>query len=194
MNMDVVKYKNSRKKFFRRSIAITLGVLTILALISITVPFISFGKSMNQVVADAAKAYGIEEHEYTIDFSNNLKNKQGSKAYGTYIFTFRGDQVHHLIDIRKTFLRPIMVASIFHEFAHAAQTKYSLDLDELSIEQHAEVLSFSVMRETGYKWDSLHLLPTHMFAKTKEYNVSSQLWNIALTGAGVMSVAQYTQN
>jgi len=188
MNIEVANYTGSGRGLLRRCIVIMLGVLTLCALVFITVPFISFGKPLSIVVADAAHANGIDEHEYSIEFSSKLKDKHGSTAYGTYTYVLRDGQIHHIISVRKTFSRPIMIGTIFHEFAHAAQTKYELALDGLTVEQHAEVLSFSVMRASGYKWDSVHLLPTHMFAKSKEYNVSSQLWSIALTGTGAMSV------
>jgi len=159
----------------------------------ILVPFIGFGGSLNHVAVDAANSFGIQESEYSIEFTDHLTDKHNNNLYGLYTYERRNGQIFHIIKIRNTVSRPVMVATIFHEFAHAAQIKYRLDIGDLNIEQHAEVLSFSVMRESGYKWDSMHLLPTHMFAKPKDYRASGQLWNIALTGNGAMSIAQYRQ-
>jgi len=176
-----------------KAVCITIITVCILGICLITVPFIGFGKSLDYVVTDAAAAFGIEETEYSIEFSDNLTDKHGNSVYGLHTFERRDGEIFHIIKIRNTISRPAMVATIFHEFAHAAQIKYRLDFDGLTIEQHAEVLSFSVMRENGYIWDSLHLLPTHMFAKPTDYRAPGQLWNIALTGTGAMSVTQYKQ-
>jgi len=177
-----------------KATCIAIIALIVIAICAITVPFIGFGKSNDLVVVDAAAAYGIEQDEYSIQFVNSLKDKQGNSAYGLYTYERKDGQVFHKIQIRNTISRPMMVATIFHEFAHAAQVKYKLDIGELTVEQHAEVLSFSVMRQSGYTWESIHLLPSHLIAKPKEYRATSQLWNIAFTGNGAMSVAQYTQN
>jgi len=176
-----------------RTTCITIIIIATIAICLITVPFLSFGKSLDYVVADAATAFGITEDEYSVEFTNNLTDAHGNSVYGLYTFERREGKIFHIIQIRNTFSRPIMVATIFHEFAHAAQTKYNLDFGDLTIEQHAEILSFSVMRDAGYVWDSLHLLPVHLFAKPQEYRAASQIWNISFTGNGAMSIAQYTQ-
>jgi len=177
-----------------KATCIAIISLIVLLICGITVPFIGFGKGFDNVAANAASAYGIEQKEYNIEFVNTLKDKQGNNVYGLYTYERKNGQLFHTIQIRNTISRPMMVATIFHEFAHAAQTKYKLDIGELTVEQHAEILSFSVMRQSGYTWESIHLLPSHLIAKPKEYRATSQLWNIAFTGNGAMSVAQYTQN
>jgi len=177
-----------------KAVCIALLVFAFVALCCITVPFVGFGNSFDPVVVDAANAFGIEDHEYEVEFVDNLKDRHGKKVYGLYTYERRNGELFHIIQIRNTISRPAMVATIFHEFAHAAQIKYGLDFGDLNVEQHAEVLGFSVMRASGYRWDSIHLLPTHMFAKPTEYRVPDQLWNIALTGNGAMSVVQHTQS
>jgi hypothetical protein len=173
-----------------KAVCITIITLCILGISLITVPFIGFGSSLDYVVADAANAFGIEESEYSVEFIDNLTDRHNNKVYGLHTFERRDGEIFHIIKIRNTFSRPAMVATIFHEFAHAAQVKYRLDFGDLTIEQHAEVLSFSVMRDAGYIWDSLHLLPTHMFAKPTEYRAVNQLWSIAFTGSRAVSVTQ----
>jgi len=179
----------------KRTILLILFAITFLAACVMTLPFISFGKSLKSVAVDAAQAYGIEDCEYTIEFVKSFEDDDiGENVYGYHYYEEIDGQMHHTIKIRKASSRPIVIGTIFHEFAHVAQVKYDLDFGNLTNEQHAEILSFSVMRANGYKWDSVHLLPIHMFAKPSEYRVSNQLWHIALTGSGAMSVAQYTQN
>jgi hypothetical protein len=150
----------------------------------IVAPFISFGKSYEAVILDAASVYGFSPDEYRIEFKDELTDNEGNDVCGLYYGTENVDGTDvHIIEIKNHFLRTVIVETIFHEFAHAAQAKYDLDNQGYSMEQHAEILCFSTMWNNGYGWDALHLLPSHtFFAKTKEYNAADELWQIALTG------------
>ena len=173
------------------SVIITSIFVSILALV---VPMISFGKSLDAVAADAARMYGIEA--YTIEFKDKLTNSNGSRVNGLYLgFVMVEGQPVHQIRVQNSIFRPTVVATIFHEFAHAAQTQFNLDLGEYNKEQHAEILSFGVMWANGYWWDALHLLTLHTVGgKPADYRAAGELWNIATTATAQTTVTAFMAN
>jgi len=154
------------------------------AIVIVSVPFISFGKSLEQVCTDAARHFGINEDEYEMHFTRGkVVTAAGEEVNGNIVFNEEGRAVY-TIRVQKSYSRPFTIAVIFHEFAHAAQHKYRLDYQGYNAEQHAELLSFNTMWRSGYWWNAVHLLYMHSWhAKPKDYLVPRELWNIALTGA-----------
>ena len=171
------------KGFTAKTILAMLGCTLIFTLLFAIVPLISLSsKSYELVAADAARAFGIQEHEYVVEFLPRVTNAQGRSVQGLYTAIQNPDgTITHHIQIRVHHLRVMTIGTIFHEFAHAAQVKFNLSSPSFNIEQHAEIMSFSAMRNSGYWWYSLHLLTFHtFFAKPAEYRVPSYLWQIAL--------------
>ena len=149
-------------------------------------PFISFGKSLDKVCADAARMYGIGEGEYEVHFSSGrVLNAIGQGVSGTFNVKQSDESLDfYSIQVEKDSLsRSMTVATIFHEFAHAAQRKYKLDLEGNTVEQDAELLAFNTMWRSGYWWEAVHMLWVHTFHfKPSEYLVPGKLWYTALTG------------
>jgi hypothetical protein len=167
-----------------RVVGWSVFALLVLFLLVVLVPFISFGKSLDLVAADAAKLYGFSEEQYSISFSDDIRDRHGNRVLGMY--RGRVDGVH-IIEVRNHWLRAIAVGTIFHEFAHAAQVEYNLDLGDMTIEQHAEALGFQTMWHGGYRWDSLHLLTLHTFGgKGEYYRATGEVWGVV---GGRLSVA-----
>jgi len=164
-----------------RIFALTVCVLILVATVAFTVPFIGFGKSYEKVSADAAALYGLDINNYQVSFQKTVRNSKGETVQGLIQY----NDEKPVIQVQKCWSRPMVIATIFHEFAHAAQYAYSLDTGKLTREQHAEVLSFSVMWSSKYWWNSLHLLPVHMVGKPAEYRATNVLFNIMFTGAKV---------
>ena len=180
------------KKFCVLVLFFAVGTLAFL-----TVPLASFSKlSYDEICAQAAGFYGITESEYNVAFTSQITSDAGRDLTGLYKgYNIQSGIKVHNIEIKKSWLRSTVIATIFHEFAHAAQVKYDLDLTDHTREQHAEILSFSIMWENGYRWEALHLLPCHTLrAKPAEYNVSRELWDIALTNRDNTNVAMSFQN
>ena len=146
---------------------------TTLALI---IPFIGFGGSYETVIADAASAYNLDINDYEVVFKDSEVNAYGESVQGLY----RVKGAKETITIVTSWSRPMVVATIFHEFAHAAQRKYNIDREGLNIEQHAEYLSFTTMWNSAYRYDAIHLLYLHAFGgKSDYYNALPQLLNTA---------------
>jgi hypothetical protein len=171
---------------FCKTFCWTLIVGFILCALLLVVPFVSFGKSYELVVADAAAFFGVSEDEYVVTFSDKVITSRGESVYGLVTMsTLESGDTMHNIQIKKSFSRPIVVASIFHEFAHVAQHKYDMDFGDHSQEQHAEALSFQVMWKNGYWWDALHLLPSHLLhAKSTDYR-TLDVWRIAFGSVSI---------
>lgn len=168
------------KKFEKILIWSFLGII-IFAWTVCFVPFIGFGGSYDKVCADAAAAYGLDANDYDIRFQKKIKNSYGEPVQGLY----RVEKDKEIIIIQNMWSRPMMVATIFHEFAHAAQHAHKLDFGGHSCEQHAEILSFSKMWQSDYKWNGVHLLYLHLVGKSGEYRATSTLWHIAFTNETV---------
>ena len=169
-------------------------VYFILGVTLLTSPFLSFGKSLDEVVIDAAHFFGIEEHEYEIEFiSGRVLNAAGEEVSGTINeYECEEGSIVYKIRIQRSILRPLTIATIFHEFAHAAQLKYEL-LDkydmfgEYNREQHAELYAFNVMWQSGYWWNAVHMLILHTFGgKPSQYRAPATMWNTVLTGANAV--------
>jgi hypothetical protein len=147
-------------------------------------PFIGVGKNYDAVIADAARMYGLEAHEYEIVFTDKvIINAAGEEATGL----FHEENGVYVIKVHKTFSRPYTIATIFHEFAHAAQKKYNLDTGKYNKEQHAELLAFNTMWQSKYWWNAVHMLGMHSFyLKPPEYRVTYELWGGFITGASIV--------
>ena len=165
-----------------RIFAITVCILILIGTVVFTVPFFGFGKSYEKVSAEAAALYGLDINDYEVSFQKKVRNSQGESVQG--IIAYSGEK-KPTIKIQKSWSRPMVIATIFHEFAHAAQYAYDLDMGNYTREQHAEVLSFSVMWSSKYWWNCLHLIPVHMVGKPKEYRATNDLFSIMFTGAKV---------
>jgi len=171
----------------------------IAVIVFLGMPFIGFGKSLEAVAADAARYFGIGEDEYEIRFLKKVVNAQtGEEVNGThkwdFIKTEDGVKPIHSIEVQKSFSRPFSIATIFHEFAHAAQDKYDMrdSYGDFTREQHAELLAFRMLWRSGYWWNGTHMILMHTFrAKPKEYLVAGHLWNNALTGASPVSMPTF---
>jgi len=160
------------------------GIIAILlcALAAFVVPFMGVGGGYHKVCADAAAMYGLDVNDYEIKFQKTVTTSTGEKVQGIY----KIEDNKQTIIVQKSWSRPMMVATIFHEFAHAAQYAHELDMGDLSREQHAEVLSFYQMWSSKkYKWDSFHLLPVHLIAKSENYRATGQIWHIMTSGATI---------
>jgi hypothetical protein len=151
--------------------------------------FVGTRTPFDVVVADAARLFGLEEDEFEIVFVDDLRTRDGMQVHGMHTSVRVGEDKHiHRIQIRNHPIRVIMTATIFHEFAHAAQIKYDMDFGDYNVEQHAEILSFQTMWNGGYRWDALHLLPLHALGgKNEFYNVRSELFQVVRTGNFVFS-------
>jgi len=149
------------------------------------IPFFGFGKSLEAVAADAARLFGISPDEYTLTIERGrVVTAAGESVNGMIWSTMdaRGN-FHFDITIRRSISRPFTIATIFHEFAHAAQSKFNLCYGEFTSEQHAELLAFHMMMRSNYWWNGLHMLMTHSFrTKPSDYLVAGTLWNMAFTG------------
>jgi len=173
-----------------------LAFLLVFVIVFLGMPFLSFGKSLEAVAADAARYFGIDEDEYEIRFLKKVINAQtGEEVNGTHNIVF-DDNTNpvHSIQVQKSFSRPFSIAVIFHEFAHAAQDKYNMkdSFGKFTREQHAELLAFKMLWRTGYWWNATHMLLMHTFhAKPKEYLVAKQLWTNAVTGVSPVSMPRF---
>jgi hypothetical protein len=160
-----------------------LSVL-ITAVCIVAVPFISFGKPIAEVCKDAAVLYGIKADEYQIEFTKKVVNANGEEVSGTFTVA-SGEKQIYTIRIQKSVSRAVTVATIFHEFAHAAQHKYGLwnEKNDYTHEQHAELLAFNTMWHSGYWWNAVHMLYMHTaHAKPADYLAPEQIWKLAVTG------------
>ena len=150
------------------------------ALVGFIIPFIGFGgPSFKAVAADAAAAYNLDINDYEINFQRQVTNSQGQHVQGLY----RVADGKEIIFIQTSWSRPMVIATIFHEFAHAAQKKYNPDTAGLTIEQHAEVWSFSKLWHSAYRYDAIHLLSMHIMGKGAEYRAAGAIWGIAFSGS-----------
>ena len=159
-------------------------------------PFINFGgahkNNFEQVVRDAAAHFGIEEHEYEIQFLSGRFLSAGTNAVqGNIRMDFSEELTRkYVITIHTSLSRPMVISTIFHEFAHAAQDKfrYSMYFGNYNKEQHAEILAFHAMWNSRYWWDALHMLTMHTFPmKPSEYRIPRTLWKIFATGENVLN-------
>lgn len=152
-----------------------------LGALALVVPFIGFGgPSYDRVAADAAKMYNLDIKNYEVIVAHNIVNASGEHVLGMYrVSTTSGPQS---IFIQKSWSRPMVIATIFHEFAHAAQRAHNLDRGGLNDEQHAEVLSFQTMWHSKYAYNAVHLLWLHLFAKPAEYRATHAIWRMAFNG------------
>ena len=173
-----------------------LVIFCILTIVVLVTPFIGFGKCYYAVAADAARMFGIYEHEYRITFyRGRLLNAAGESVSGTFTLTRDGAEDTRIftIRVRRYISRPMTIATIFHEFAHAAQYKFNLICDRgyfngrYNREQHAEVLAFNKMWQSGFWWNSIHMLTMHTFwGKPSEYRAPRTLWRTFLTGSSTV--------
>jgi hypothetical protein len=149
------------------------------AILALFVPFVSFGGPTNEeVVAAAIEIYDLDADKYEISFQDKITNKQGEHVQGLYRVSAENDK--EKIIIKNSISRPMMIATIFHEFAHAAQRAHNLNMGKLNIEQHAEALSFQKMWNSGYRYYSLHLITLHVLGgKPEEYRAPAQLLQIS---------------
>ena len=169
-----------------------LAVLVII-IAAIAAPLVSFGKNYNAVCADAAAYFGIDPDEYEIHFTKGkVINASNEEVNGTFNVTFEIDEeteqetLVYVIRVQKSFSRPFTIGVIFHEFAHAYQHKYrdKIDFNGFTREQHAEMLAFDTLWQSGYWWNSVHMLMLHTWhAKPADYLVPKQIWTATLTGA-----------
>ena len=156
---------------------------SIFAIISVTlivlfIPFIGFGgKSYTAVCADAARMYGLDISDYKITFQSTVKDVHGESVEG--LFQIQNTKQSIIID--ENWSRPMVIATIFHEFAHAAQYRYKLDMGKYTIEQHAEILSFYMMWNSSYHWDAVHMITEHLLGKPPEYRATGDLLKIFFT-------------
>ena len=173
------------RKLTAETLLVIFGGLLIFGLMIIFVPLVSFNnKSVEEIGVDAARAYGLSRHEYRIEEKEELLNDKGKNIQGAYAgYEYVGRHRVHIVQVKKQSVRVFMIATIFHELAHAAQDKYNLDFGKYTREQHAEILCFKTMVNNNYWWESIHLLSLHtFFSKPSEYRVPTELWQIAFTG------------
>ena len=150
------------------------------------VPFVSFGKNYDAVCADAAAYFGIDADEYEVHLEKGrVLNAAGEEVNGTFNVELDGQANGvYIIRAQKSFSRPWTIATIFHEFAHAAQHKYNLDLGTRTREQHAELLAFNTLWRSGYWWNATHMLFIHtLHLKPSDYLAPAALWTAVFTGA-----------
>lgn len=176
-------------KKFNRALGYVFSAMLFLSSAFLLVPFISFDSTpYDEIVANAAHIYGFKEGDYLVEFKDELYSNRGSEVYGLYLGRMlKENKIVHRIQVRNVSIHPMMVATIFHEFAHAAQAEYKLDREGYTLEQHAEILSFTMMWDNDYRWDAMHLLPTHMFGKSSEYRAVEEVFSIAFGSSRVVS-------
>ena len=154
------------------------GILAI-GLVAFIVPFIGFGGGYAKVCSDAAFLYDLDINDYKVKYQKTVRNRDGEKVQGL----FRVEKDEATIFIQTGWSRPMVIATIFHEFAHAAQYKHQLDTGKFNIEQHAEILSFYKMWHSGYRWNAIHLLPMHMIGKSAEYRATGEIARMMFVNA-----------
>jgi len=179
----MIKYDNMLRRTVRNIIKILMFVLIVSSVVIIA-PFFTYSKkSYESICKDAAAYYGIEEGEYILHISKGKIAFAAEMVQGTMTTEEEEERKVYVINIETTPSRPMTIETIFHEFAHAAQTKYALDLKGYNREQHAELLAFSAMWRTKYWYNAVHMFTMHT-AKLKpaEYLCGKQIWNTALTG------------
>jgi hypothetical protein len=166
-----------------------LLAITILMTAVFLAPFISIGNesknNYDKVVRDAAAHFGIEN--YRMNFlKGNFLNAGNNVVQGSIMQEFDDNLGRtHVITVHTNLSRPMVIATIFHEFAHAAQIEfaYTMNFGDFHIEQHAEVLAFHAMWTSKYWWHAVHMLSMHSFAmKPNDYRAPKTLWSIAMTG------------
>jgi len=170
-------------------------VLFILGTIFVISPFISFGACNYTVASDAARMFGIEEHEFRITFySGTLLNTRGEAVSGTFQKQSTSTGPMFNIRVRNYLSRPMTIATIFHEFAHAAQYKYNMLCENrlynntYNHEQHAELLAFDKLWRSHYRWNALHMPIMHTFGgKPGFYRAPTSMWRSIFTGAPAVS-------
>jgi len=174
----------------------------LLGAILLVSPFMNFGKCLDQAVNDAARMFGIAGHEFNVTFySGRLLNARGQSVSGTITFEREIDTENERINtvfnirIRRYLSTPMTIATIFHEFAHAAQYRFNLVCRETGYcprgynrEQHAELMAFQKMwRSDTYWWNALHMLTMHTFwGKPTEYRAPGSMWRAFFTGANAV--------
>jgi len=171
------------KRLTAKTMLFVIAAAFVFSLLLFTVPLITFRHTpYEKVCAAAAESYGISPAEYQVQFVKDLKDEIGESVQGLYLGCNLIDGVKVFkIQISDQPLRVLMTEAIFHEFAHAAQDKYDLSFGKYTREQHAEILSFSVMQKNGYWWESLYLLTAHtFFEKPASYRAPGELWQITL--------------
>ena len=127
------------KRAFLGAVCAVLLLLLVEVVVFLILPLVSFNAlSYDEICAKAASVYGIGSDEYVVEFKNVIETQQGNKYSGLYsgYKTVKGVRVHD-IQIKNSFFKSTVIATIFHEFAHAAQTKYDLDFGDHTKEQHA---------------------------------------------------------
>lgn len=148
--------------------------------------FVATEWNLNKVIADAARYYGLEDGEYSVRFIGSTLNASSEAETGVQAVTV--DDVGrgvYTVSIRRSVSRPQTIATIFHEFAHAAQDKYGMDTGE-NAERHAEIMAFDAMTHTKYWWDGTHMLFTHSLKiKPADYRAPRTLWHAFLCGSNV---------
>ena len=162
----------------------------IIILLFLAVPFISFGKeTYNEICADAAQLFGLNEDEYRVEFLKNVVNASGRPVDSLFNYDDYNVKTIYTIQVKKTISRALTIGNIFHEFAHAAQHKYNMDFGGYTREQHAEMLAFNTLWKSTYQWNAVHMLTLHSFrAKPSDYLVTKEVWDIALTSKVYASV------
>jgi len=163
-------------KILLLSILILLGTFSA----AVIVPFFSWDNTCyNQVAADAAEMFDLDINEFNIVFSRNVVSASGQPVQG--VFRTSKTEEKKTIEINTSWSRPMVISTIFHEFAHAAQYKHELCGGDLNHEQHAEALAFDAMWNSKYWWNAVHMLTLHMAAgKPADYRTPASLWNIAI--------------
>jgi len=163
---------------------IILGIIVSAVIIFVLcagVPFVYFGKiDYYAVFADACAMYDLDPNDYELELEADVVNAEGQDVQGYYRTNYSRET--ESIVIKTSWSKPMVVATIFHELAHAKQRRYHLDLGDMSLEQHAEMLAFKTMWHTKYKYHALHMLTLHtLHLKNADYLAGGTLWNIALT-------------
>jgi len=158
-------------------------------------PFIGFGKSYDKIIADAARAFGINEGEYEVHFTKTVVNAKGEEVSGTFNVVLDGQANGiYTLHIQKSYSRTFTVGVIYHEFAHAAQHKYYLSPGNYSKEQHAELLAFNALWHSKNWWNAVHMISLHTWhAKPKDYLVPREIWKTTLTGINTVPAAGDTK-
>jgi hypothetical protein len=158
-------------------------------------PFVSWGwgHGYDRVIADAAEHFGIDlaTDNIRVIFTDKPILSAAGEANGLMApeRDDRANLIGYTITVQKSFSRPWVIATIFHEFAHVAQHKYALDPRDYSREQHAEILAFSALWHSPYWWNATHMLIMHScHFKPKNYIAAGALWNTAATGKSIGGV------
>lgn len=104
----------------------------------------------------------------------------------------RNVRYHHYITIKANWtdktVNASIIATIFHEFAHAAQVEYTM-IDwktgepkahpGITQEQHAELLANSVMMRHGFWWETNHVAFAHFInARPGEYLQRKEMFKV----------------